>query len=313
MRQGHRLDQPWAGGLSGKRLFLLRASELVGSELASPARGNSRSYFLALSPPKANHAQPRMKVERLQRATATCGLGNETIGLPVTPIPGGLPRAWKSLGTVRSQPPHTSAVARGTVYVQGETRGTQSVCTLPSWHVRTKCVHQTPTRSAPGAEENTGLADLSPLRGEDGGLGGVPCGHRWRLIAARAICPHDSDTPPWKPTKHWKILTPEARGAGGRGRPSRAPQTRPRPRPLHTPVLFFAERQHVVSSEWRTKAKKWPSRAELKSFTGTRRLSRAASEGRAPVFGSLKASDPHAAYRSRRYGKGASEDSAAST
>lgn len=99
----------------------------------------------------------------------------------------------------------------------------------------------------------------------------------------------------------------------GRGRPSRAPQTRPRPRPLHTPVLFFAERQHVVSSEWRTKAKKRPSRAELKSFTGTRRLSRAASEGRAPVFGSLKASDPHAAYRSRRYGKGASEGSAAST
>lgn len=172
---------------------------------------------------------------------------------------------------------------------------------------------KTPTRSAPGAEENTGLADLSPLRGEDGGLGGVPCGHQWRLIAARAICPHDSDTPPWKPTKHWKILTPEARGAGGRGRPSRAPQTRPRPHPLHTPVLFFAERQHVVSSEWRTKAKKWPSRAELKSFTGTRRLSRAASEGRAPVFGSLKASDPHAAYRSRRYGKGASEDSVAST
>lgn len=32
---------PWAGGLSGKRLFLLRASELVGSKLASPARGNS--------------------------------------------------------------------------------------------------------------------------------------------------------------------------------------------------------------------------------------------------------------------------------
>lgn len=175
------------------------------------------------------------------------------------------------------------------------------------------CSPTKPTRSAPGAEENTGLADLSPLRGEDGGLGGVPCGHRWRLIAARAICPHDSDTPPWKPTKHWKILTPEARGAGGRGRPSRAPQTRPRPRPLHTPVLFFAERQHVVSSEWRTKAKKRPSRAELKSFTGTRRLSRAASEGRAPVFGSLKASDPHAAYRSRQYGKGASEDSAAST
>lgn len=172
---------------------------------------------------------------------------------------------------------------------------------------------KTPTRSAPGAEENTGLADLSPLRGEDGGLGGVPCGHQWRLIAARAICPHDSDTPPWKPTKHWKILTPEARGAGGGG-DHRGPLKRGHaPCPLHTPVLFFAERQHVVSSEWRTKAKKWPSRAELKSFTGTRRLSRAASEGRAPVFGSLKASDPHAAYRSRRYGKGASEGSAAST
>lgn len=313
MRQGHRLDRPWAGGLSGKRLFLLRASELVGSKLASPARGNSRSYFLALSPPKANHAQPRMKVERLQRATATCGLGNETIGLPVTPIPGGLPRARKSLGTVRSQPPHTSAVARGTVYVQGETRGTQSVCTLPSWHVRTKRVHQNAHAFGPWCGGEHGACRPVPTAWRGRRTRGRPLRPPMAADCCRAICPHDSDTPPWKPTKHWKILTLEARGAGGRGRPSRAPQTRPRPRPLHTPVLFFAERQHVVSSEWRTKAKKWPSRAELKSFTGTRRLSRAASEGRAPVFGSLKASDPHAAYRSRRYGKGASEDSVAST
>lgn len=122
MRQGHRLDQPWAGGLSGKRLFLLRASELVGSKLASPARGNSRSYFLALSPPKANHTQPRMKVERLQRATATCGLGNETIGLPVTPIPGGLPRARKSPGTVRSQ------LWPGAQFTCRERRGGPRVC-----------------------------------------------------------------------------------------------------------------------------------------------------------------------------------------
>lgn len=185
MRQGHHLDQPWAGGLSGKRLFLLRASELVGSELASPARGNSRSYFLALSPPKANHAQPRMKVERLQRATATCGLGNETIGLPVIPIPGGLPRARKSLGTVRSQPPHTSAVARGTVYVQGETRGTQSVCTLPSWHVRTKCVHQNAHAFGPWCGGEHGACRPVPIAWR----GRRPRGRPLRPPMAADCCP----------------------------------------------------------------------------------------------------------------------------
>lgn len=254
-----------------------------------------------------------MKVERLQQATATCGLGNETIGLPVTPIPGGLPRARKSLGTVRSQPPHTSAVARGTVYVQGETRGTQSVCTLPSWHVRTKCVHQNAHAFGPWCGGEHGACRPVPTAWR----GRRPRGRPLRPPMAADCCPrHLPSRQRYASLETNQTLEDSDTGGErcwGRGRPSRAPQTRPRPRPLHTPVLFFAERQHVVSSEWRTKAKKWPSRAELKSFTGTRRLSRAASEGRAPVFGSLKASDPHAAYRSHRYGKGASEGSAAST
>lgn len=58
------------------------------------------------------------------------------------PDPGRAPTSPEITGdSAFTAAPHLGC-GPGTVYVQGETRGTQSVCTLPSWHVRTKCVHQ---------------------------------------------------------------------------------------------------------------------------------------------------------------------------